>query len=138
MARPRRAENPELARARKRKHDQLRAAHANVRRCELLIILAPDGRCAICKKKPRDIGKLHVDHVDGRSWALEDLGRWSRVERYWEEFLAGVALRALCITCNNQHRPPKTASVPHHTTRRRMRALYIPERPAPVEEPVPF
>ncbi len=91
----------------------LKAARAYDRRVELLYVLAPDGRCAICRKKPHNIDKLHIDHIDGRTWSLHKVNRWARVGRYWREHRAGARLRALCITCNNKHRPPGHARVPH-------------------------
>lgn len=89
------------------------AARAYERRVELLHLLCPDGRCAICKRKPRRIDTLHIDHQDGRTWSLHTKNRFARVGMYWREQKAGVRLRGLCIACNNKHRPPKTASVPH-------------------------
>jgi hypothetical protein len=57
------------------------------------------GRCARCG---RDLHASHleVDHVDGRSWELTALNRWSRVARMWRELAEGVRLRALCRSCN--------------------------------------
>jgi hypothetical protein len=79
------------------------AARARSRLRGLLLILAPDGRCAIChKRKP-----LELDHVDGAGWARRALNRWARVNRYIREFQAGVRLRALCRECNAGHNPKK-------------------------------
>lgn len=99
------------------------AARAYERRIDLLRMLCPDGRCAVCRKKPRSIGSLHVDHINGRTWSLHTKNRWARVGMYWREYAAGVPLRGLCLPCNNRHRPPSSASVPH--PRRRRRAMVV-------------
>ena len=96
-----------------REQNVAKAARAYERRVELLHVLAPDQRCAICGTRPRSIATLHIDHEDGRTWSLHTVNRWARVGRYWREHKAGVRLRALCLKCNNQNRPPTTASVPH-------------------------
>lgn len=67
--------------------------------------LAPDGRCAICRTKPRKIA-LQIDHVDGRDWTPRRHNAWIRAARYWREYLSGVKLRALCKRCNGKYRPP--------------------------------
>lgn len=54
------------------------------------------GECADCGSPDN----LQVDHVDGRAWIVDRVEFSARVSRYWQEFRAGVRLRALCGTCN--------------------------------------
>jgi len=73
---------------------------------DLLHDLAPDGRCAICGKKPRRGERLEVDHVDGATWSRRGTNSTTRIVRYANEHREGVRLRAACVTCNrsrNQH-----------------------------------
>jgi hypothetical protein len=64
----------------------------------LLLLLAPDGRCACCRRKR----PLEVDHVDGVTWRQRRLNFRNRVDRFVREFQAGVRLRALCRECNGR------------------------------------
>lgn len=68
-------------------------------RVALIRILSPDETCHECGER---IGAAHleIDHRDGRSWPVRIPSRTQRVKRYWNEFLAGVRLRALCKSCN--------------------------------------
>lgn len=59
-------------------------------------------RCAHCRRRVRQLARLEVDHVDGRDWQPRDFSQGERVDRYWREYRAGVALRALCRRCNAQ------------------------------------
>lgn len=68
------------------------------RRLELLALLGD--KCAECGGDDR----LQVDHVNGRDWDIRAISAGKRVEKYWDEFLKGVALRALCIHCNSSER----------------------------------
>jgi hypothetical protein len=71
-------------------------------RLALLRVLSPDGRCRKCKKRV-GVDHLEIDHVDGRQWSnatARMCSRPQRIKRYWREFLDGVRLRALCVTCN--------------------------------------
>ena len=78
---------------------RLQAAHQS--RLDLLHVLAPDGRCRMCNRRPRrGLGALEVDHVNGRDWAPRDLPMHQRIARYWQEYRDGVKLRALCRRCN--------------------------------------
>lgn len=81
------------------------ALRARARLRGLLLILAPDGRCAVCKRKR----PLEVDHVDGCTWSRRSLNRWARVNRYVREFRSGVRLRALCRSCNGSDGAKKQA-----------------------------
>ena len=62
---------------------------------DLIRLLAPDCRCAICGEvfDPPD---LEIDHVDGITWDHDLLSSHRRVARYWREYESGVKLRALC------------------------------------------
>lgn len=82
------------------------AARARAQLRGLLLILAPDGRCALCKKRRR---ALELDHVDGAGWSRRALNRWARVNRYIREFQSGVRLRALCRVCNAGYNPKRRA-----------------------------
>ena len=79
------------------------AARARARLRGLLLLLAPDGRCALCRKRR----PLELDHMDGAGWPRRALNRWARVNRYVREFQSGVRLRALCRTCNAGHNPTR-------------------------------
>lgn len=79
------------------------AARARAKIRGVLLILAPDGRCALCKRRR----PLEVDHVDGAGWSRRGLSRWSRANRYVRELCSGVRLRALCRPCNAGHNPAK-------------------------------
>lgn len=78
-----------------------RGQYAEERKLALLKELAPAkehspgcGQCDACL--------ITVDHLDGRTWALNKLSRWGRVARYWKEHNEGVRLRALCGSCNSR------------------------------------
>lgn len=81
--------------------DVPRKAHqlADDLRYALLRVLSPDWKCAECKQ-PVDLSRLEVDHVDGRHWEPRRTSRLVRALRYWDEFRAGVRLRAVCRSCN--------------------------------------
>ncbi len=59
------------------------------------------GVCALCGSAE----DLEVDHVDGRTWKLESKSQAGRIREYIKEFKAGVALRALCRSCNGGYNP---------------------------------
>ena len=69
------------------------------RRERLVEELAPDLRCAECGES-RHVSELVVDHVEGILWDRSKMSPQMRVARYWREYAAGVALRALCTTCS--------------------------------------
>lgn len=79
---------------------QRMAARAAARLRGLLLILAPDGRCAKCKKKK----PLEVDHVDGCAWSARrrNRNRWTKVSILLREYRENVPLRALCRSCNGR------------------------------------
>lgn len=68
-------------------------------RVSLLCVLAPEWKCAKCGVV-HGVEDLEVDHVNGRAWSGRAVSRLQRAKRYWSEFLAGIALRALCRSCN--------------------------------------
>src|SRR6188508_922234 len=75
--------------------------YAKRRRVALIRELSPDCRCALCggRRRPE---LLLVDHVQGRTWRVEDISQSARVARYWREFRAGVPMRALCRRCSSR------------------------------------
>jgi hypothetical protein len=100
--------NPSTLRSRRRRakmkpneRTREKARHAINRRVALILVLAPDLRCAKCDEQKEDPRELTVDHVDGRDWNIESLGQSRRAARYWREYKAGVRLRALCGLCNS-------------------------------------
>lgn len=68
-------------------------------RMQLLALLAPDRRCAHCK---RFIALEHaeIDHPRGRTWCGRRLNFLDRIRRQWREAMDGVALQAACRSCN--------------------------------------
>lgn len=84
-------------------------ARAHEQRIALIRVLAPDRQCALCGKRKRSFDSLEVDHVDGRDYRLSTLSRWSRAKRYWDEYKAGVRLRAACRRCNAGYNPYREA-----------------------------
>jgi len=100
------AVNPSTLRSRARRarmtaneRTRERAKYAHKRRLDLIKRLSPDGICAGCGKQ---VGheNLEVDHQNGIGWQHESLNQHRRYARYWKEYEAGVAMRALCIPCN--------------------------------------
>lgn len=77
-----------------------KAHRAQALREALLRVLSPGRRCALCGVRKRSHASLEVDHVHGRDWVLTSHSQLGRVRRYWREYRAGVALRALCRRCN--------------------------------------
>jgi hypothetical protein len=76
-----------------------RDEHALQLRVSLIEALSPDGRCAGCGAE-HEPEELEVDHADGRTWYGRALNFLDRIRREWHEFDGGIALRALCRTCN--------------------------------------
>ena len=73
-------------------------ARARAKLRGLLLLLAPDGRCACCRKRR----PLEIDHADGTTWCQRRLNFRNRVDRFVREYRAGVRLRALCRECNGR------------------------------------
>ena len=69
-------------------------------RVSLLELLSPFGRCDECGIRFA-LEELEVDHADGRTWYGRSLNFLDRIRRQWREHDAGVALRALCKSCNS-------------------------------------
>lgn len=76
-----------------------RTFYATRRRNDLIRLLAPDCRCAICLLV-FDVGELEVDHMNGRLWLVGEVSSHIRVARYWREYKAGIPMQALCRTCS--------------------------------------
>lgn len=68
-------------------------------RVQLLSLLAPREICDGCGA-PTPVEALEVDHRYGRTWDGRRLNFLDRIRRQWREFERGVALRALCRSCN--------------------------------------
>lgn len=71
-------------------------ALARALRVQLVILLG--GSCALCGDPTGDL--LEIDHPEGRCWSARGTSSFTRVLRYWREYLAGVPLRCLCRSCN--------------------------------------
>lgn len=69
-------------------------------RIQLLSLLAPRERCALCRR-PVPLEELEIDHRDGRTWDGRRLNFLSRIRKQWREYWAGVRLRAACKSCNS-------------------------------------
>lgn len=69
--------------------------NARRRREALVLLLAPDLRCAECGEAFR-VDQLEIDHVAGIGWRHVKLSSHARVAAYWREYRAGVPMRALC------------------------------------------
>jgi len=69
-------------------------------RIALVELLAPDQRCAACRRA-FELEELEVDHVDGRTWYGRAWNALGRIRRQWREYDAGVRMRALCKPCNS-------------------------------------
>ena len=76
-----------------------RPTHGLQLRIQLLAILAPEGRCAVCGGM-HALEDLEIDHPEGRTWYGRALNFLDRIRRQWREYERGVALRALCRRCN--------------------------------------
>lgn len=85
--------------------------YAVKRRHDLVRLLSPELRCALCGEVHR-IDELDIDHVNGRLWLVEKLSSSARAARYWKEYREGVKLRVVCHTCGGRdggHRRYDTA-----------------------------
>lgn len=85
-----------------------KAHYAHKRRVDLLRVLAKPGpeletgecdECGIVLP----LAELTIDHAAfaGAGWDHDGVNQSRRVARYWREYRAGVALRALCTPCNS-------------------------------------
>jgi hypothetical protein len=66
----------------------------------------------ICKNPNRNpkctvVFNLEINHVNGRTWSARGMSSHTRVEKYWAEFEAGVALNVLCRSCNGGFAPSR-------------------------------
>lgn len=80
---------------------QERTFYAKRRREALILILAPDLMCGACKRQVESPAELSVDHAHGKAWRAGKMSAHGRVARYWREFKAGIAMRALCGLCSD-------------------------------------
>lgn len=77
-----------------------RSEHALQLRIQLISLLAPDERCAMCGSCV-PIEDLEIDHRDGRTWDGRRLNFLDRIRRQWREYRDGVRLQAACKPCNS-------------------------------------
>lgn len=68
-------------------------------RVQLLSQLAPDRRCAHCKRFIA-LEYAEIDHPAGRTWCGRRLNFLDRIRRQWQEWRSGVELWAACRRCN--------------------------------------
>jgi hypothetical protein len=92
----------QMTRAERRARNKERLRNALRLREELIILLAPDLRCAECGEQFESAAFLTIDHVDGKAWTARRYSPQMRVARYRREFAAGIAMRALCGVCNSR------------------------------------
>lgn len=59
------------------------------------------GYCAKCRAC-QSFDRLEIDHEAGCTWDKRKVNAWRRAARYWREHEEGVALRALCRSCNGR------------------------------------
>lgn len=94
----RRAKRTPAFKAKIKRHRLRRLAEAKVHLQWLIEKLG--GACAQCGEMEPTL--LSVDHVDGITWKRSALRYDARVKKYWDEYRAGVRLRALCHPCNGR------------------------------------
>jgi hypothetical protein len=68
-------------------------------RVSLLEVIAPDRRCANCKRF-HELEDLEIDHPEGRTWCGRSLNFLDRIRKQWREHMSGVRLQAACRGCN--------------------------------------
>ena len=90
-----------FTKAQRRAEYRRQAERITKRRAELILLLAPELRCAGCGVQVISPSELIVDHVDGKAWTANKLSSSQRIARYWREYRAGVPMRALCGKCSN-------------------------------------
>lgn len=80
-----------------------RAKYAHKRRLDLVRVLAPDGKCAGCGEifEPESLTIQHAGE-SGCSFRHAELNQHRRAAAYWREHEAGVALEAMCGSCNSR------------------------------------
>ncbi len=78
------------------------AKYAHKRRLDLVRVLAPDGKCAGCGEifEPESLTIQHAGE-SGCSFRHAELNQHRRAAAYWREHEAGVALEAMCGSCNS-------------------------------------
>lgn len=82
---------------------------------KLIELLAPNGQCQKCGKKPRT-HSLQIHHLDGRDWEPREHSLDIRARRYQREVHEGKRLAAWCIQCNSGVHPDADAE----TAKRRL------------------
>ena len=84
-----------------RRNTEMGTRRAKAKRTRLIQLLG--GRCTKCGGTE----ELEFHHPNGRNWTPSKLNRWTRINRYWQDFVAG-RLGLLCRSHNahdaNNHR----------------------------------
>jgi len=76
------------------------------RELRAMLIIRLVGFPASCQKVKPDgtrCGRtedLQIEHCDGRPYQPRELDSYSRIRRYWLEYLRGVRLSVYCKPCN--------------------------------------
>ena len=78
------------------------AKYAHKRRVDLVRVLSPDGKCAGCGET-FEHESLTIQHAGegGCSFKHAELNQHRRATAYWREHEAGIALEAMCGSCNS-------------------------------------
>lgn len=90
-----------LTKAQRRAEYRRQAERITERRAELILLLAPELKCAGCGDQASSPAELIVDHVDGKSWTASRMSSSQRIARYYREHAAGISMRALCSRCSD-------------------------------------
>ena len=79
-----------------------RAKYAQKRRVDLVKLLSPEGKCSGCGET-FEHPSLTIQHAgeSGCSFRHAELNQHRRAAAYWREHEAGVALEAMCGSCNS-------------------------------------
>jgi hypothetical protein len=100
------------------------------RKDELVALLG--GKCEVCGS----VEMLTIEHKDGRDYCIRKLSSLQRLKKYKEEFLSGVKLALMCLSCNSSdgnYWSQFYEDNPEMKTRRAKKVPWVP--PVIVEEP---
>lgn len=91
-----------------RAYDRVRVERAYQQRAQLMRLLGNECRhCGVSG----DEEALEFDHVVKRTWVAAEVGRWTRMARYTQDFLRGH-LALACRSCNASAGPPRRKRIP--------------------------